>query len=108
VTVSQANFEQSPFGEQPQQEAPRYRKPRADLYTMLLLIAWIAILLGILCLYLEMKQYGPRWNKPPVTQLPRPAATSTFQAPNHSHDAGGASYTARLDTSRPPQLLTIC
>jgi len=34
-----------------------YRKPRADLYTMLLIISLIAILLAILCLYLEMKPY---------------------------------------------------
>jgi len=34
-----------------------YRKPRADLYTVLLVLALIAILLAILCLYLEMKMY---------------------------------------------------
>jgi len=34
-----------------------YRKPRADLYTALLAIALLALLLGILCLYLEMKAY---------------------------------------------------
>ena len=34
-----------------------YRKPRADLYTVLLMLALIAILLAILCLYLEMKIY---------------------------------------------------
>ncbi len=34
-----------------------YRKPRADLYTVLLALALIAILLAILCLYLEMEMY---------------------------------------------------
>ena len=34
-----------------------YRKPRADVYTVLLILALIAILLGILLLYLEQKPY---------------------------------------------------
>lgn len=34
-----------------------YRKPRADVYTVLLILALIAILLGILCLHFEMKMY---------------------------------------------------
>lgn len=42
------------------------RKPRPDLYTVLLVIALVAILVGILFLYLEMRLYefkldgGPR------------------------------------------------
>ncbi len=56
--MSQANSDRSPFGDQPQQHAPRYRKPRPDLYTMLLVIAWIAILLAILVLYLELSEYN--------------------------------------------------
>ena len=55
--MSQANSNLSPFGDQPQQQTARYRKPRPDLYTMLLVIAWIAILLGILVLYLELSEY---------------------------------------------------
>lgn len=41
-------------------DAPRggpYRKPRADTYTTLLVISLLAIVLGILCLYLEMSAY---------------------------------------------------
>ncbi len=34
-----------------------YRKPRADLYTVLLVFALIAVLLGILCLYFENEMY---------------------------------------------------
>ncbi len=34
-----------------------YRRPRADVYTMLLIIALIALLLGIICLYGEMSMY---------------------------------------------------
>ncbi len=43
-----------------------YRKPRADVYTVLLIIAMIALLVGILCLWAEMDAYewklkgGPR------------------------------------------------
>ena len=43
-----------------------HRKPRPDLYTVLLVIAMVAILIGILFLYLEMRLYefklegGPR------------------------------------------------
>lgn len=64
--MSQANSDPSPFGDQSQQQAPRYRKPRADLYTMLLLFAWIALLLGILVLYLEMKEYDFKFKGAPA------------------------------------------
>lgn len=35
-----------------------YRKPRADLYTILLVIALLAILTAILFLYLHMQSYN--------------------------------------------------
>ena len=35
-----------------------YRKPRADLYTVLLIMAVLAILLSILFLYWEVADYG--------------------------------------------------
>lgn len=35
----------------------QYRKPQADMYTVLLVIALIAVLIGILFLYLEMGTY---------------------------------------------------
>ena len=34
-----------------------YRRPRVDVYTVLLIIALIALLLGIICLYGEMSVY---------------------------------------------------
>jgi hypothetical protein len=37
--------------------APVYRKPRADLYTVLLVIALLALLVGILFLYAENSFY---------------------------------------------------
>lgn len=74
--MSQANSDPSPFGDQSQQQAPRYRKPRADLYTMLLLVAWIALLLGILVLYLEMKEYDFKFKGAPA-MLTAPATVRT-------------------------------
>ncbi len=43
-----------------------YRKPRADLYTVLLILALVAILLAILCLYFEMKMYDFKFKGAPV------------------------------------------
>ena len=37
--------------------APRYRKPQADLYTVLLIIALLALILGIVCLYFINDMY---------------------------------------------------
>lgn len=39
------------------QYAGPYRKPRADLYTVLLIVALIALISGIFCLYAEMAAY---------------------------------------------------
>ena len=58
-----------------------YRKPRADLYTVLLIFALIAILLGILCLYFENEMYdwdhqgGPTVSanhSPALARIPEP------------------------------------
>jgi hypothetical protein len=35
-----------------------YRKPRADVYTMLLVIALLALIVGILALYAYMAEYN--------------------------------------------------
>ncbi len=51
-----------------------YRKPRADVYTVLLILALVAILLTILCLSGEMKMYdwkskgGPSVSVVPVSE----------------------------------------
>ena len=76
--MSQANSDPSPFGDQPQQQAPRYRKPRPDLYTMLLLVAWIALLLGILVLYLEMREYDFKFKGAPAMLTPPAAASASM------------------------------
>ncbi len=76
--MSQANSDLSPLGDS-QQQTPRYRKPRADLYTVLLLIAWIFILLGILVLYLEMKVYDFEFERvPAMRSTPAPVRATMF------------------------------
>jgi hypothetical protein len=51
VTVSPPKSSNNPGGE-------NFRKPRADLYTILLVIALLAILVAILFLYLHMQSYN--------------------------------------------------
>lgn len=49
--------------------AEQYRKPQADLYTVLLVIALIAVLVGILFLYLEMGAYEFKFQGGPVVGM---------------------------------------
>ena len=51
-----------------------FRKPRADVFTMLLLISLVALILGIICLYAEMEAY--QWEfkgGPTITSMAAPA-----------------------------------
>jgi hypothetical protein len=61
VTVSQAKSTDKPGG--------TYRKPRADFYTLLLVIALLAILVSILFLYLHMQAYNFELKGPPMAML---------------------------------------
>lgn len=54
----------------------RYRKPRADVFTVLLVLALIAILVGIVCLYFENAMYD--WEYGPSAS----AAYSSALAPD--------------------------
>jgi hypothetical protein len=58
--------------------APQYRKPRANLYTALLAIALVAVLLGILCLYLVLESY--EWKSGPSAMVAPPGAAAVAQA----------------------------
>jgi hypothetical protein len=42
----------------PSQRGVVVEKPKANIYTMLLIISFIAIVIGCLMLYLEMKEYN--------------------------------------------------
>ena len=55
--------------------ASQYRKPQADLYTVLLVIALIAVLVGILFLYFEMQTYDFKFQGGPAVGM-----VSTFPA----------------------------
>ena len=59
-----------------------FRKPRADVFTVMLLIALLAIVGGIVCLYLEMKEYGsPPFKGGPSVSLPMDRAVFVATAP---------------------------
>lgn len=49
--------------------AEQYRKPQADLYTVLLVIALIAVLIGVLFLYLEMGTYEFKFDGGPAVGM---------------------------------------
>lgn len=55
----------------------QYRKPRADLYTVLLILALIAILVAIVCLWAEMGGVYEYKIKGRTSALARPAAAAT-------------------------------
>jgi hypothetical protein len=58
-----------------------YRKPRADLYTVLLALALIAILLGIVCLYFENDTYDWDYTGGPTVSILSPAAFAPAPSP---------------------------
>lgn len=51
----------------PQQQGVVVQKPKFDIYSMLLLISFLAILVGCLCLALELNRYD--WNFNATTAL---------------------------------------
>lgn len=52
-----------PLGGQPK---PRFRKPRADLYTVLLIVALTGLIIGSICLYLQLETFGHQTSGGPV------------------------------------------
>jgi hypothetical protein len=54
-----------------------HRKARPDLYTVFLVIALVAVLIGILFLYLEMQFYEFKIKGAPMVMGGRPATTET-------------------------------
>lgn len=59
--MSSADYNDKPSG--------YYRKPRFDIYSLLLLVAWIALLLGIVLLYLEMELYDFEFRGGPTVSI---------------------------------------
>ena len=52
-----------------------YRKPQPDLYTVLLVLSLIAILIGILFLYLEQETYEFKFKGAPPVAMARDQGT---------------------------------
>lgn len=65
-----------------------YRKPRPDLYTVFLLIAFLALVVGAVFLFLEAADYGP-------TPAGRPnVQTSLYQSTPAAPLASGSTVAA--------------
>jgi hypothetical protein len=50
-----------------------YRKPRADVYTFMLIVSLLAVIVGCLCLYFEMKRFDFKFKS---TDVPKPPPVS--------------------------------
>jgi hypothetical protein len=69
------------------EEEVRYRKPRPDLYTALLVIALAALIVGCVMLYLELKMFDfKHTGAPSVSWLPSAASLADL-SPDWSTDA---------------------
>lgn len=65
-------------------EGPLFRKPRADLYTALLVIALLAMILACVFAYLEIKDYGtPPYQGGPSVYYTAPGETTEVAVWNH-------------------------
>ena len=78
--------------------APRHRKPEADIYTVLLVVSLLAIILGIVFLYLETADYGDQKTQGgPMAYLESPAVIAPFE--------GSQASSRRLKRFDPCRLL---
>jgi hypothetical protein len=57
------------------------RKPKVDVYTFMLLVALVALILGIWMLCLEMERYKWEFRRPTVTPPAGGAATLIVESP---------------------------
>ncbi len=69
--MSLPNSPASPKGAPTNGGAPAYRPPRPDLYTLMLFVAWVALVVATVFLYLETRDYG----SPPYQGAPQASAT---------------------------------
>ncbi|MGA2031689.1 MAG: hypothetical protein ABSG68_05495 [Thermoguttaceae bacterium] len=63
-----------------------YRKPRPDVFTLMLVISLLAIILGIVFLYFEMKDYDFKLKGGPSALL---APAGSFQCSTQSPSPSG-------------------
>ena len=71
-----------PSSQPPQPTSPGpYRKPRADVYTVLLALALLAVILGCVFMYLETQDYpSPPYEGGPTVCLPAQNAAALIAA----------------------------
>jgi len=60
----QPTDEGQPLGSQPKPQ--RFRKPRADLYTALLIVALVGLIIGCICLYMQLDTFNHQTSGGPV------------------------------------------
>ncbi len=73
---------------EPVAPARQFRKPKADVYTMMLVMSLIAIILAIVCLYFEMKDSDFDFKS-----APRPACAPAPAIETQSLVAHDSKYT---------------
>jgi hypothetical protein len=74
----------------------RYRKPKADIYTLLLGIALVALIIACWFAYMEIKEYGASpFSGAPSVSVPveRPANVAMIALP---HDPAGSPSVVRI------------
>ncbi len=73
-----------------------YRKPQPDLYTVLLVIALLAIIVGIVFMYLELNAYDFKAKGGPAVTMHVPAAEAVdaFASPAATISCHGADSLA--------------
>ena len=64
----------SPANSSGKKPGGRYQKPRADVFTVLLMLALIAVLVGIVCLYFENEMYDWDYKGGPTASADYPSA----------------------------------
>jgi hypothetical protein len=76
----------------------RYRKPRPDLYTALLVIALTALILGCVMLYLELQFYEFKYRGAPSVSWHAPAVSAPLLS---AFSCGPNLYPSEHGCSRP-------
>ena len=85
-----------------------YSKPRANVYTVLLVISLLAIIVGCVFLYLFMAEYEFKIKGGPMASLQRPGATTTQGAvPGLSSSVENILAQASTDAAAPIAILPL-
>ena len=72
--TNQPQIMMSPTLGGPQTQGVVVQKPKSDVYTVMLVIAFLALVLGIVCLVLEMESYDWDYKGPPKGVSPGAAS----------------------------------